>query len=177
MASRVHVAAGGQWVGLYGIYGLISGHFRGRLLPLWPGEILGDALDAARFRLRHDVGNYDAMQRLAYVSVLMFGILAVAAGLALWKPVQLRTLSAAFGGYDIARPAVELRRLFPGITDNAQARDWARTIAGWKPLRTMKRLPGCAGATVRWRAPAARRHGRAGRMPTLKSPCHSRRCQ
>jgi hypothetical protein len=25
--------------------------------------------------------------------------------------------------------AVELRRLFPGITDNAGAREWARTIA------------------------------------------------
>jgi hypothetical protein len=30
--------------------------------------------------------------------------------------------------------ALELRRRFPGITDNAQARMWARTIAGWKPL-------------------------------------------
>jgi hypothetical protein len=28
--------------------------------------------------------------------------------------------------------AVELRRLFPGITDNANARDCARTIAGWR---------------------------------------------
>ena len=30
--------------------------------------------------------------------------------------------------------AVELRRLFPAITDTAQARVCARTIAGWKPL-------------------------------------------
>ena len=30
--------------------------------------------------------------------------------------------------------AIELRRLFPGVTDNAQARECARTIAGWKPL-------------------------------------------
>jgi hypothetical protein len=37
--------------------------------------------------------------------------------------------------------AVELRRLFPGITDNAQARECARTIAGWKPLRAVKRMP------------------------------------
>ena len=37
--------------------------------------------------------------------------------------------------------AVELRRLFPGITDNTQARECARTIAGWKPLRPVKRLP------------------------------------
>ena len=30
--------------------------------------------------------------------------------------------------------AVELRRLFPAVTDTAQARACARTIAGWKPL-------------------------------------------
>jgi hypothetical protein len=30
--------------------------------------------------------------------------------------------------------AVELRRLFPGVTDNAAARECARTIAGWKPM-------------------------------------------
>jgi hypothetical protein len=30
--------------------------------------------------------------------------------------------------------AVELRRLFPAVTDTAQARACARTIADWKPL-------------------------------------------
>jgi hypothetical protein len=30
--------------------------------------------------------------------------------------------------------AVELRRLFPAVTDTAQAHACARTIAGWKPL-------------------------------------------
>jgi hypothetical protein len=29
--------------------------------------------------------------------------------------------------------AIEVRRLFPGIDDNAKARAHARTIAGWKP--------------------------------------------
>jgi hypothetical protein len=39
--------------------------------------------------------------------------------------------------------AIELRRRFPGITDNVQARECARTIAGWKPLplRPVKRIP------------------------------------
>ena len=37
--------------------------------------------------------------------------------------------------------AIELRRRFPGITDNEQARECVRTIAGWKPLRPVKRLP------------------------------------
>jgi len=36
--------------------------------------------------------------------------------------------------------AVELRRLFPCITDNGQARECVRIIAGWKPLRPMTRL-------------------------------------
>ena len=31
--------------------------------------------------------------------------------------------------------AVELRRRFPGVFDNAQARWCARTIAGWQPVR------------------------------------------
>jgi hypothetical protein len=30
--------------------------------------------------------------------------------------------------------AIEVRRLFPGIADNANARECARAIAGWKPL-------------------------------------------
>jgi hypothetical protein len=29
---------------------------------------------------------------------------------------------------------VELRRLFPGVADNAEPRECARTIAAWKPL-------------------------------------------
>ena len=36
--------------------------------------------------------------------------------------------------------AAELRRLFPGVTDNTQARECVRTIASWKPLRP-PRLP------------------------------------
>jgi hypothetical protein len=30
--------------------------------------------------------------------------------------------------------AIEVRRLFPGITDNANAREHARIIAGWWPM-------------------------------------------
>jgi hypothetical protein len=35
--------------------------------------------------------------------------------------------------------AIELRRRFPGITDNAKAREQARAIAGWKPLPELPR--------------------------------------
>ena len=37
--------------------------------------------------------------------------------------------------------AIELRRLFPGVFKTAQARECARTIAGWQPLRPVKRMP------------------------------------
>jgi thiosulfate reductase cytochrome b subunit len=88
---------------VYLLYGLISRHFREDLLPLRPTDILRDARDAALFRLRHTVGEYNAVQRLAYVVVLALGGLAVASGLALWKPVQLDFLASLFGGYDVAR--------------------------------------------------------------------------
>ena len=42
--------------------------------------------------------------------------------------------------------AIELRRLFPGITDNLQARDVARVIAAWKPLPPRPRPGGFAGS-------------------------------
>ena len=43
------------------------------------------------------------MQRLFYVGVILAIILVVLSGLAIWKPVQLQELTAAFGGYDAAR--------------------------------------------------------------------------
>ena len=35
--------------------------------------------------------------------------------------------------------AIELRRRFPGISDNAKARMCARSIAGWTPLPAQPR--------------------------------------
>jgi hypothetical protein len=36
--------------------------------------------------------------------------------------------------------AIELRRLFPAVTDNVQARACARTIAAWEPLQVKPKL-------------------------------------
>ena len=44
------------------------------------------------------------------------------------------TIRAAFEQRGELSAAVELRRLYPGITDNTQARECARAIAAWKPL-------------------------------------------
>ena len=52
-------------------------------------------------------------------------------------------IRAAFEERGELSAVVELRRLFPGVTDNAQARACVRTIASWRPLplRAVKRSP------------------------------------
>lgn len=48
-------------------------------------------------------GLYNPLQRLGYTSAVVLGIVEVLSGLAIYKPVQLSTLAAVFGGYDGAR--------------------------------------------------------------------------
>jgi hypothetical protein len=47
---------------------------------------------------------------------------------------EAAAIRAAFDREGEFAAAVELRRLFPGVTDMAEARQCARAIAGWKPL-------------------------------------------
>jgi hypothetical protein len=47
---------------------------------------------------------------------------------------EAAAIRAAFEQRGELSAAIELRRLFPGVTDTAQACACARTIAGWKPL-------------------------------------------
>ena len=55
-------------------------------------------------RLAHDdLSVYNSVQRLLYLGVIAAGIVVVASGLAILKPVQLRPLTELFGGYDAAR--------------------------------------------------------------------------
>jgi thiosulfate reductase cytochrome b subunit len=46
---------------------------------------------------------YNALQRLAYFSVPVAGLLSVFTGWAIHKPMQLHWLTAIFGDYDKAR--------------------------------------------------------------------------
>jgi hypothetical protein len=43
-------------------------------------------------------------------------------------------IRAAFARGGELSAAIELRRLFPGVTSTTQAQEFASTIAGWKPL-------------------------------------------
>jgi hypothetical protein len=46
---------------------------------------------------------------------------------------EAAAIRAAFEQRGEFAAAVELRRLFPGVTDDAAALECARTIAAWKP--------------------------------------------
>ena len=106
-AIQWHFAA--MWVlmgnGLiYLCYGVLSRRFYRKLWPItWRG-LITDLSDALKGRLVHaDLLTYNAVQKLLYGGVILAGILAVLSGLAIWKPVQLQVLTAAFGDFDTAR--------------------------------------------------------------------------
>jgi thiosulfate reductase cytochrome b subunit len=88
---------------LYVAYGVASGHFRRHLLPVHPAAVARDMKLAMRLKLPHVTGSYNAVQRLSYLGVLALGVLVVASGLSIWKPVQFDGLVELFGGYDFAR--------------------------------------------------------------------------
>jgi thiosulfate reductase cytochrome b subunit len=88
----------------YVALGLLTGRFRRKLLPIRPSEVVRDLVAALTGRLSHDdLSVYNAVQRLLYAGVILAGVVIVASGLSIWKPVQLQELVAVFGGYDAAR--------------------------------------------------------------------------
>lgn len=106
-ALQWHFAA--MWVlflnGLvYLVYGFLSGRFRRRLLPITVRGVLADVSAALRGKLAHDdLTVYNTAQRAAYVAIIVAGIVLVASGLAIWKPVQFHWLAALMGDYEGAR--------------------------------------------------------------------------
>jgi thiosulfate reductase cytochrome b subunit len=89
---------------VYLIYGIASGHFRRKLLPISPRAVFHDLGLALRGKLKHeDLSVYNAAQRAAYLAVIVALVLLVLSGLAIWKPVQLQELAALMGGYEGAR--------------------------------------------------------------------------
>ena len=89
---------------VYLVYGIVSGRFRSRFLPISVRGILGDVGAALRGKLAHDdLAVYNMAQRAAYLAIILAGIVLVASGLAIWKPVQLQWLAAPMGGYEGAR--------------------------------------------------------------------------
>jgi thiosulfate reductase cytochrome b subunit len=89
---------------VYVMLGILTGRFQRKLLPISPRVVISDAVAALTFRLAHeDLSVYNAVQKLLYLSVIVAAFVVALSGLAIWKPVQLQTLTAIFGGYDVAR--------------------------------------------------------------------------
>ncbi len=90
---------------LYLAYMAVSGEWN--KLVFRPKDVK-PAVEMAKYylRLRKDhppQGKHNALQKGAYTGVLVLGALSVLTGVAVWKPVQLWWLAAAFGGFQLAR--------------------------------------------------------------------------
>ena len=88
---------------LFLLWGIVSGHFRRDFLPVGPRSVMRDMMAALRFRLEHRLGEYNAVQKLAYWGVLAAVAVMLLSGIAIWKPVQTYPLELLFGGFQGAR--------------------------------------------------------------------------
>jgi thiosulfate reductase cytochrome b subunit len=99
----------GMWIftlnGLaYLIYGVFTGRFRQKLLPISPREVVATVANAVRLRLSHeDLTVYNAVQKILYLGVILVGIVIVITGLCLWKPVQFSEVAGLFGSFQTIR--------------------------------------------------------------------------
>lgn len=81
-----------------------SGRLARKFFPLSPRAIVADLRAALRGHLSHaDPRRYNAVQRAAYLFVMVDAVLLVLSGLVLWKSVQFPLLRELLGGYETAR--------------------------------------------------------------------------
>ena len=84
-------------------YGIFSGHYRRSLFPITINSLLQAFGDALNGRLSHDVGEYNPIQRTAYIGIIVLLLLIVLSGLVIWKPTQFQWLGTLMGDYQGAR--------------------------------------------------------------------------
>jgi thiosulfate reductase cytochrome b subunit len=83
---------------------LATGRIRTKFFPLSPGAIFQDLGKALKGHLSHaDPSKYNAVQKLAYLFVMLDIAVLILSGLAIWKSVQFPLLRELMGGYDFAR--------------------------------------------------------------------------
>jgi len=76
----------------------------GKFFPLSPRAVVADLVAALKGKLAHDdLSHYNAVQRAAYLFVMLDTVLLVLSGLVLWKSVQFPLLRELLGGYEGAR--------------------------------------------------------------------------
>ena len=85
------------------LWNLVSGHFWRDFLPIGPASFWRDAVAAVTFKLQHRLGEYNAVQRVAYWGALGAVAMMLLSGVVIWKPVQTYPLETLFGGFQGAR--------------------------------------------------------------------------
>ena len=108
VASAIAWHLAGMWLLgasflVFVLWGLLSGHFWRDFLPVGPRAFWRDFKAAARFRLEHRLGEYNAVQRVFYWGVMTAVLVMIVSGIAIWKPVQTYPLVSLFGGFQGAR--------------------------------------------------------------------------
>lgn len=89
---------------VYLLLNIASGRLKAKFFPLTPRAVLADLLEALRGHLSHaDPHRYNAVQKAAYLFVILDAVLLVISGLVLWKSVQFPLLRELLGGYEAAR--------------------------------------------------------------------------
>jgi thiosulfate reductase cytochrome b subunit len=89
---------------LYLLCNAATGRLLSKFFPLSPRALVDDLLAALRGRLPHDdLSHYNAVQRAAYLFVIIDSVLLLLSGLVLWKSVQFPLLRELLGGYETAR--------------------------------------------------------------------------
>jgi thiosulfate reductase cytochrome b subunit len=89
----------------YLVYLAVTGEWRSILFrPRDARPAVQMQLYYLRLRRAHPPqGKHNALQKLAYTSIILVGALATLTGFAIYKPVQLGWLTALFGGYELTR--------------------------------------------------------------------------
>ncbi|WP_250474481.1 cytochrome b/b6 domain-containing protein [Caballeronia sp. GAFFF1] len=81
-----------------------TGRLCRRMFPLSIKSVFSDAFAALRGKLGHDdLTHYNAVQKLAYLAVIVDIVVIILSGLVVWKSVQFPWLRTLMGGYDNAR--------------------------------------------------------------------------
>lgn len=97
----IFIAAGVAYVG----YQLVSRRYR--MVLFTPRDVAGVWPMVRHYALRRAkppvTGPYNALQKLAYTSTILFGVVSVLSGLVLFNPVQFSWLAWLMGGYSRAR--------------------------------------------------------------------------
>ncbi len=85
-------------------FNVLTGRLRARFMPLRFAEFTSDLFDLVRFRLSHaNLEVYNALQKVAYLSVIVAATVMICSGLAVWKPVQFPVLRTIMGDFDNSR--------------------------------------------------------------------------